>query len=167
MSNITQYPAGLLDLLKVRDRGQMPADLGAAVAGVVDFTQFYLLNERITRTDTQPGPTSGGFNVINTAGNLRVPNGELWYVHSYFCAATIDAGELLEMAPAIRLPQNVNMQVGNYYRAAAATQSLCSVYANAPFWAPPGSDFGCLVAALTLAPAITIVATAQVTRLRA
>lgn len=167
MGNVTSYPAGLLDLLKVRDRGQMPADLGNAVAGVVDFTQFYLLNSRIVRQDTQPGPTSGGFNVCNNAGNLLVPAGEIWYVHSYLVAATIDAGEVLEMAAAIRLPGNVNQQLGDYYRADAATQALCSSYSAQPFWAPPGSDFGALVSALTAAPSITLVAAAQVTRLRA
>jgi len=167
VSNVTQYPAGLLDLLKVRDRGQMPSDLAQVVGANVDLTPFYLLNIREVRSDTQPGPTSGGFNVCNTAGNLNVPAGEIWYVHSYLVAATLDAGETIELAAAIRLPGNVNQQVGAYYRGVAATQSLASSFAIKPFWAPPGADFGCLISALTVAPAITVVAGAQISRLRA
>jgi hypothetical protein len=167
VGNVTQYPAGLLDLLKVRDRGQMPSDLGNAVAGVVDFTQFYLLNQREVRTDTQPGPTAGGFNIISNAGQLQVPNGELWYVHSYFIAATLVPGQTINAAPAVRLPGNVNQQLGDYLQFTGLSSSLWSVWCRDPFWASPGADFGMLVANIAVGAGMTVVATAQVSRLRA
>jgi len=167
MGNVTSYPAGLLDLLKVRDRGRMPSDLATAVAGIVDMTPFYLLNQRVSLLDTNAAPVSGVFNSLNAANLLTVPAGEVWYVHSFQIGAVIDAGEVLEAAPAIRLPGNINQQVGDYYRAVAATQSLHTAWSKSPFWAPPGADFGALVSALTVAPAMTIIGGAQVTKLRA
>lgn len=167
MSNITQYPAGLLDLLKVRDRGQMPSDLATAIGGVIDFTQFYLLNVREARTEVNNAPVSGVFNSINASSLLTVPNGEVWYVHAFTIAAVVDAGETIEAAPALRLPGNINQQLGDYYRATAATQSLFTSYAPMPFWAPSGAEFGALISALTLAPAMQLVGTASITRVRA
>jgi len=167
MGNVTSYPTGLLDLLKVRDRGQMPGDLATAVSGVIEMTPFYLLNQRVSLLDQNAAPASGVFNSLNASALLTVPAGEVWYVHSFAVSCVIDAGETVEMAPAIRLPGNINQQLGNYYRASSATQSLCSAFSIAPFWAPPGADFGALVSALTVAPAVTILGGAQVTKLRA
>lgn len=165
MSNVTAYPTALLDLLKVRDRGQMPGDLSNVVSLSIEALPLYLNNQRETRTDTQPGPTAAGFNVVNNTGQLLVPPGEIWYVHHYFVAATLTALQALHIAAAIRTPGNVNAQLGPWDRQPVGAINLASSYAEGPFWAVPGTEFGAVIGVLTAGP-MTLVATAHVTRLR-
>jgi len=166
MGNVTQYPTGLLDLLRVRDRGQMPADLEAAVQGGIDLTQFYLNNQQLAVTDSIAAPAAVGFNATNDAGVLAVPAGEVWFVHSFSVGVTLTAAQGIDFAAAIRTPGPVNHQLGDWDRVTPLAATLAWTRAQAPFWALAGTIFGALVGRLTAGP-MTLVGAVRVTKLRA
>ena len=166
MGNVTQYPTGLLDLLRVRDRGQMPADLETAVQGGIDLTQFYLNNAQINVVDQIAAPAAVGFNSLNDAGLLTVPAGEVWFVHSFSVGVTLNAAQGIDLAPAIRTPGPVNHLLGDWDRITPAAATLAWVRAQEPLWALAGTIFGALVGRLTAGP-MTLVGAIRVTKLRA
>ncbi len=161
MSNITQYPSGITDLLKVRDLGALPGDVSRQLALVIDATVPYLNNIRETRTDTNAVAAVGN-NLFQTNGQLVVPQNEIWYVHHLTMTATAGAGELISLAPSATVPGNVNAQFGAFDSASAG--QLASVFADRSFWALPGTEFGFLCKAVTGPP--TVFGVAIVSRLR-
>lgn len=158
MSTVSKLPRGLLSALGLQNFGEAPRELAMAYAPTIDVRELFLLDSRETVIfTTQATPVVGS----NFFANGAVPAGELWFVWQYFVGATPGAGEAIRLGPSIQY-QSVNMPVG-FAETIAATQNG-RAFAQAPFWASPGSVFGFWAQSLTLAPDVD--AAAFVTKLR-
>jgi len=92
---------GFLNLLGLKSNGNMPELLGEQVQPVLDMHQWYLQDnaELVIAQGVLPTNSGAGYFVPCTnalVNSLVVPNGEVWFVHSYSGAlrSLLDGGHL-------------------------------------------------------------------------
>lgn len=163
---INAVPSGLLALLGIQNGGRYPEWMPNVLQPVIDLTDWYLTTEMEVQAPAANAVNAlGNFDV--TAGSLRVPNNELWYVVGYSVATNgaIAAGQACRFRASWQ-PAGAggfNALVGPSVTVAATelgrTQTLQS------FWAGPGSGFAGVLEQLTAGP-ISFVGTVAFKRLR-
>lgn len=148
MGNVTAYPVGLTDLLKVRDLGQLPANISPSVALVLDALDFYANNGREGIVESiASGTVVTGLNPTITAA-FAVPQNEIWYVQAFTVAMVLGAGGSVSLAPCATVPGNFNIQYGTY--ASGGANEFLSAFSERPFWALAGTRFGAFAQRATL-----------------
>jgi hypothetical protein len=91
MRDIAKFPRGLIGLLGLSDQGRSISDLAQTLAGTVEMTQPYTINdvERINYTVAAPVLGSNQFVDTGTGANIIVPAGEVWYIHGIMAVANV------------------------------------------------------------------------------
>lgn len=95
---INRFARGLLSFLDIKQMGTTPRQLGGIVQPVIDLTEFYLADamqdaQLFTAAGAILVGTGGGVNFPYTVSSpdasiangvgVRVPQDELWYIHSW------------------------------------------------------------------------------------
>lgn len=159
--DIGKLPRGLTGALALRNQGLTPQTLADQAVLTVESLEMFLLDTRVSTGVSDQAAPAVGANIFTQA--ILVPAGELWYVWHYTVAATLAAGEAIDLAPASNLDGvSITMPVGDY--AAGTAGQNVRTYIRAPFWAAAGSTLGFLVRSVTLAPLVQ--GSALVTKLR-
>lgn len=164
MAAITTSPAGLTSALQLRDMGALPSELANVVAPTVELLPLFLIGRReVIQPSAVIAPVVGS-NVFTGTG-AQVPNGELWALWDFMVIADPGAGEAIDLAPAIVVPNSSLYPVGDY-RAATAAQAVRAFRANSHevMYLEPGITLGFHVRSVTLAPQVN--GYARITRLR-
>jgi len=150
MIPITELPAGVTSLLKVRASGVLPRGLEDNVRLVMESFALYALNVRETIILTGGGVLTVGFAPM-AAGNTLVPPGELWYCWLFTIHTFMNAGEAGVYQCAIK-EGAVGIMTGSDVRAGIVGANVGVTSNLGPFWARPGTQFGAQVTSVTLAP---------------
>jgi hypothetical protein len=143
---ISNPPRGLYSLLGLRDMGDVPRLVADQCATVTDITQFLLLNrETIFSTPIATGGAPGWRGV----GTLRVPAGELWYIHELGLESGV-LGAGVAGRVCLGYAENDGAPVAvSEAQAAAAGEAIAIGRTIDPFWAVPGATFPFFVKANT------------------
>ncbi len=145
--SISKYARALPSLLDLKEKGQGPREFADQVVGTVKLDELYLLQGRETfLTAAVATPTVAAFNAFTTV----VPANEIWFVWKFWVASVTAAGEAVTIMPAV-LFDGISAAPLAPPQAAAASSGVW-VAAVDTFWATPGSTFGFLCTAATLAP---------------
>lgn len=172
---IQTIPKGLLGLLQLKSRGQMPDVLNGNVQPSVDMLHMWL--------QASAEVPLGVFAVALAAGTvgqqvfsptpLLIPENEIWYVHHYtvvaLCPASTDAA--YNFQPMIRYTRLGTIlwvgltEFGSTVQGAAAGARRAAITAR-DFWAPPGSELGFFSGGIDTAGSLTFTATARITRMQ-
>lgn len=187
---INRLPRGFLSLLDLQTAGRVPNEVSELVMPTVDMQPFWAAQKTedfvLNRAAVVGAPggvagvnfawTSTGPNdLIQGAGLLQVPQGELWLVEHYaaFMQMTNAAGNWTSILPALRVtaggnryymphnPAGSAMTIGG----AVATTTWTGFTTTRPFWALPGQEIMVVVAALVLSADATLAGTLRVVRL--
>lgn len=153
-------PRGLLGLLNLKNAGKAPPLLGGVVTPTLDLLEMYCSNlyEQVSATvavAAAVGPVQS---------DLVVPETEVWFVR--VATATTDvlgAGDSITLQVTIAYSGITTIPVGDPQSAAVGGRIRCTS-GNDIIIAPPGSIFGCWVAAL--GGAVNVDIAALVTRAR-
>jgi hypothetical protein len=155
-----QSPAfGLLGMLALKNRGNLPEVLQDSVQPIIDVDAYYKASQaeydQTVHTNTVVTATAPGANGYVAA--IRVPQGQTWWVLQYTVEIILPAGagELIEGAAPILVPNSAvptqwvglsDQSVSMTGNAASTNQRIITV---GNFWAPSGADlsyyFGRLV----------------------
>lgn len=128
-----------------------PREFSEQVVGTIDLAPLYLLQSRETLVTTTNNAPALGANFFPTP--FIVPANEIWFVWEYFVGTAAGAGAALTFAPAVRFDGIATPPMG-VMQSVVATQSLW-IASTRRFWATPGTEFGFLVGAVTLAPGVS------------
>lgn len=134
---VSNPPRGLYSLLGLRDMGDVPREVSAQVVTTIDISQFLLLNRETTFSTPIPTGGAPGWKGI---GNVRVPPGELWYVHELGLEGTVGAGITGKVAVGYAENDGAPVVVGDI-QSAGAGEIIASSRTADPFWAVPGATF--------------------------
>jgi hypothetical protein len=153
MIPITELPAGVTSLLKVRASGVLPRGLEDNVRLVMESFALYALNVRETIDWNVLTNANAGVNNL-TVGNPTafVPPGELWYCWQFQINTNMVAGSALRVRPGVRF-DGLFVATG-HYESAVALEDLRVSSDYGPFWAKPGTIFCAQVQSITLLPQI-------------
>lgn len=139
---VNRVPRGLLSLLDMQARGQVPRMLSSELSGSLELLELYLLQNRSSVQGTV---------VINAVGNFNftgpvVPQDEIWYVWQVTMqptAALVGAGGLIRFAAGWFVQPNTRPhQLGDEIGYQAQAGDLPTAIARGGWWAGPG-DFPC------------------------
>lgn len=171
---IQTFPRGLIGLLQLKSRGQMPDVLQGTVQPTVDLMQLWLNAGQAPDTVLHAraiGAGNGGFWEFSPNAIL-VPQNEIWYVHHYTVRVAIPAGateQTRSFAPAMGVTQ-----VGTIlYQVLAAPQTFDGVagvavtgYVRAGgFWLGPGQSLGFVIGNVATATTHVFVGDVLATRM--
>jgi hypothetical protein len=169
---IQLVPPGLMGLLQLKSTGRLPGELSGAVRPSLELFTWYMAS-RVVDIPALPGsagqpsvaiPTATqGFNAFTT-NPLIVPNGQWWWVESFTVQALIGVaadtigGVAPGWTPNLGAAPVQRYMVGRPVDDVATAQVIRTVwsYASAPFFAPPGAQFGCFNSRITTATSITL-----------
>jgi hypothetical protein len=144
--SISKYARALPSLLDLKEKGAGPREFADQIVGTVSVDQLYLLQGRETLLTAAVASPVVGFNAFTTV----VPANEVWYVWKYWVASVTAAGEAVTIQPSVLFDGVSSAPLAA--QGAAPASSGIWVGSNEPFFATPGSAFGFLCAAVTLAP---------------
>lgn len=173
MSNeINRVPPGIMSLLDMKARGQLPRFLADVVAPTFDFSLWYTNAVREPRVG-QAGPinAAGSWLDVSAPQQTLVPQDEIWFVHRVTCrptAAFNGAGGAIVYAPLLRIGQNGRIyKMGNSAPFVWGNTDRPAVSASEPFLMLGGDQLGVFAERYTaFAVNPDIIIEALVTRLR-
>lgn len=138
---VNRVPRGLLSLLDMQARGQVPRALSGELSGSLELLELYLLQNRSSVQGTV---------VINAVGNFNfnspiIPQDEIWYVWNVSMqptAALVGAGLIRFAAGWFVQPNQRAHQLGGDIGYQAQAGDLPTSNVRGGWWAGPG-DFPC------------------------
>lgn len=141
-------PPGFLGFLNLKNEGKNPREIPEDLTPTIELRNWYL-----NATAQAMSATNATVSLLNnqdgfalpSAGNIVVPSGEWWYVHSMLVWAVLPAAvtEFLAMSPAWVEPNNfIDFEVLSppaplLQGVAGATRRYFNTARD--FWVPPGS----------------------------
>lgn len=143
---ISNPPRGLYSLLGLRDMGDVPKSVSGEVVSVIDTTQFLLLNRETIFSSLIPTLGTTGWKGI---GSIRVPPGQLWYIHELGLESGILGAGVAGRICLGYAENDVAPVVVSEPQGASAGEQIAVGRTLDPFWAVPGATFPYFVKANT------------------
>lgn len=162
-------PEGLLGFLQLKNTGQNPHRLAWDYQMAIEARDWLFASRAQATAVASMNLAAGvtGFNVFTT-NPIVVPNGEMWYVHSYSVLASLVNGETIYFRTAYALP-NIAAFFGcgdAIQLSGAATARVAMVTMHPPgLFLPAGHQLGFYVSVNEGAANIEVSGTARYTRL--
>lgn len=167
MAVINRIPPGLLGFLGLKSGGQNPRDIGNVIAPVFDLLRWYLIGEAVevssapvafqlvanegSTTHQITATTPPNIAGLVTAGQLEVPNNELWYVDRWSVNWVLNAqaGASINVAmittpPGQSSSARMPATLGGWSTSDAAIARAGHVAMTAPIWLKPGTTMALL-----------------------
>lgn len=163
---VNRVPLGLLSLLDMTARGQVPRSLDERLSASVELQELYLANARIRRGSTTTITVPGHFTLFT------VPENEIWWVHNLsFSTGVLAAATELVWTAGVRVriegggTQQVQVLGETQPRFLAGDVATCRMSRD-HYLALPGDLLGPIANDLVLGTAPNCIATADITILR-
>jgi hypothetical protein len=126
--------------------GDVPKSVSGEVVSVIDTTQFLLLNRETIFSSLIPTLGTTGWKGI---GSIRVPPGQLWYIHELGLESGILGAGVAGRICLGYAENDVAPVVVSEPQGASAGEQIAVGRTLDPFWAVPGATFPYFVKANT------------------